>query len=390
MSSPTGWRRVALLLFAVGWGANHFGALLLVYRERLHLDPTAPALMFGVYAIGLVPGLLLSGPLSDRYGRRAIVLPAAGAALAASVFLGAFGDSFPALLAGRLLYGMAAGSVMNPGAVWVLELSAARREATDAVVAPGVGARRATIALSAGFGFGPLATGVLAQWAPLPTVLPFVAHAAMLVVALAVAIGAPVPPPRPRTAGPLLRLGLDRTNRRGFLRAVASMAPFVFGFASIAFAVLPGMLGTAALGSAPIAYVGLLGAITLGAGVLAQPATRGLDATTSARLGLAIGALGTAAGAAAVAGPTPALLLVAAPILGAGYGICMTAGLRNVEVLARPETRGGLTGLYYVTTYIGFAVPYALALAAAHVSPATALVCLGALALLAAVTLRRP
>lgn len=382
MSSPTGWRRVALLLFAVGWGANHFGALLLVYRERLHLDPTAPALMFGVYAIGLVPGLLLSGPLSDRYGRRAIVLPAAGAALVASMFLGAFGGSFHALLAGRLLYGMAAGSVMNPGAVWVLELSAS--------AAPGVGARRATIALSAGFGLGPLATGVLAQWAPAPTVLPFVAHVAMLVVALAVAVGAPVPPPRPRAAGPLLRLGLDRTNRRGFLRAVASMAPFVFGFASIAFAVLPVMLGTAALGRAPIAYVGLLGAITLGAGVLAQPATRSLGATSSARLGLVIGALGTAVGAAAVAGPTPALLLVAAPILGAGYGICMTAGLRNVEVLAQPATRGGLTGLYYVLTYVGFAVPYALALAAAHVSPATALLGVAALALLSAATLRRP
>ena len=45
--------------------------------------------LFGVYALGLIPGLLLAGPLSDARGRRAVVLPAAGLSLAASVTLAA-------------------------------------------------------------------------------------------------------------------------------------------------------------------------------------------------------------------------------------------------------------------------------------------------------------
>jgi MFS family permease len=102
-SEPTAWARVGLLLFAVGWGANHFTSLLLVYRQRLGLDAAAPAMLFGMYALGLVPGLLLAGPLSDRHGRRAVVLPSAALALAASALLGAGGDSFGALLGGRLL-----------------------------------------------------------------------------------------------------------------------------------------------------------------------------------------------------------------------------------------------------------------------------------------------
>src|SRR5437868_5006034 len=64
---PSNWHRVGLLLFAVGWGANHFTSLLQVYREQLELDAAAPALLFGMYALGLVPGLLLGGPLSDRH-----------------------------------------------------------------------------------------------------------------------------------------------------------------------------------------------------------------------------------------------------------------------------------------------------------------------------------
>jgi MFS family permease len=45
--------------------------------------------LFGVYALGQIPGLLLGGPLSDVWGRRAVVVPAAVFCLAASVLLAA-------------------------------------------------------------------------------------------------------------------------------------------------------------------------------------------------------------------------------------------------------------------------------------------------------------
>ena len=380
---PTsGWRRVALLLFVIGWGANHFGALLLVYRARLHLDAAAPQLIFGLYALGLVPGLMLSGPLSDRYGRRKVVLPAAAIALVASALLGVGGDHFELLCLGRLFYGVAAGAVMNPGAVWVLELSA------DAPA--GAGARRATIALSAGFGIGPLISGALAQWAPYPVILPYVVHVAALVIAISIALGALGGRATAATPRKLLGIGLDASNRRRFVLAVGLMAPFVFAFPVLAFASIPAMLGPDALGSAPIAFIGLVGAITLAAGVLAQPLTRRFDPTTSSRIGLVFGAIGCGVAAIIVATHASALLLIASAILGVGYGVCMTSGLRNVEVLAAPETRGAITGLYYVLTYIGFAVPYILAIVTRSIAPATVLGVLAALALVAAAALRKP
>jgi hypothetical protein len=75
-------------------------------------------------------------------------------------------------------------------------------------------------------------------------------------------------------------------------------------------------------------------------------------------------------GAAALALEAPGLLLVAAPLLGAGYGVCMTSGLRLIDALAPPETKGGVTGLYYVLTYLGFAAPWLLLLAV-RVAPGT-------------------
>jgi len=372
------WVRIALLLFCVGWGANHFVALLLVYKATLSLDAAAPAALLGMYALGLVPGLLLSGPLSDRFGRRTIVFPATALTLAASALLGAGGGSFYALLAGRLLYGIGAGAAMNPGAVWLLELSAG--------TAPGAGARRATLALSAGFGFGPLLSGLLAEYAPHPTVLPYVVHLMVETFVFVLAFRAPAPPRPARRPGPLLRIGLDGANRGPFLRGVVWMAPFVFAFPGIAFATLPALAG----GKIHPSRVGELAALTLAAGMAVQPFTRRIAPTAAARAGLLVGAAGVVLGTGAVAWHATFPLLAATALLGVGYGACMTSGLRLVETLSRPETRAGLAGLYYVLTYVGFGTPLALALAARKMPPTVPLLGVAALALAAAAALRAP
>ncbi|HTB77242.1 MAG TPA: MFS transporter, partial [Polyangiaceae bacterium] len=177
------WLRVALLLFAVAWGTNHFVPLLLVYRAKLALSSVELAVLFGVYAVGLVPGLLLGGPLSDRWGRRPVVLPAAIVALVGTLILTFGAAGFGVLLAGRFVVGLGAGATFSAGTAWVQDL------AGDA--AAGTGPRRAAVALSGGFGGGPLVTGVLAQWLPWPMQLPYAAHALVLVASItAVALSA--------------------------------------------------------------------------------------------------------------------------------------------------------------------------------------------------------
>jgi MFS family permease len=108
-------RRVELLLFMTGWGANHFSTLLVVYRKNLGLLPPALGILFGAYALGLVPGLVLAGRASDRRGRRAVVLPASLLAIAASAVLAFGGHGFGVLLAGRLIYGEASWSGLRTG-----------------------------------------------------------------------------------------------------------------------------------------------------------------------------------------------------------------------------------------------------------------------------------
>jgi hypothetical protein len=186
----------------------------------------------------------------------------------------------------------------------------------------------------------------------------------------------------------MLRIELDRAGWRRFVRGVVPMAPFVFALPTIPTASMPGMLDHA-LGGAPIAYVGILCVMTLFAGVGAQPITRRLSPALGARLGMIVGAAGVALGALAVATQTPALLLAVAPIMGGAYGMCMTAGLETVQRIALPDARGGITGLYYVLTYFGFASPWLLAMASRIVAPASSLWLTAAVAAAVAVALPR-
>ena len=49
--------------------------MLIVYRHELALGAGAVAGLFLAYALTLIPGLLLGGPASDRFGQRPVVVP---------------------------------------------------------------------------------------------------------------------------------------------------------------------------------------------------------------------------------------------------------------------------------------------------------------------------
>jgi len=79
-------------------------------------------------------------------------------------------DSLPYLFTGRLLSGVALGLGMTVGTSWVTELTV---RAGQGLV---VGARRASLSLTAGFGAGAGVAGMLAQWSPWPGSLPYLVH----------------------------------------------------------------------------------------------------------------------------------------------------------------------------------------------------------------------
>ncbi|MCB7137444.1 MFS transporter [Cellulosimicrobium marinum] len=361
------WLPVALTMFAVAWGGNEFTPLLVMYREVGHFSAVTVDALLAAYVLGIVPALLLGGPLSDRYGRRPLLLPAAPVALAGSLVLAA-GESSAALLAvGRVLCGVAIGLVMAVGTTWVKELGDATARATG-VPDGGSAPRRAGLALTLGFLVGAGVAAVLAQWAHWPTHLAYVLHAALAAVAGVWVLRVPetrfpMVPDGARPARLLDDLRVPAVAHRRFLRVVVPVAPWVFGCAGSAYAVLPGLVADTADG-APIAFSGLMTVLGLGCGVGIQVLGRLIDTRRSARasvVAMVIVVLGMGLGALASARLDLPTALAAAAVLGAGYGLALVAGLSEVQRIATPDDLAGLTAVYYSLTYLGFFVPVALA-----------------------------
>jgi MFS family permease len=355
------WFAVALAVFCIGWGGNEFTPLLSTYAQLAGYTRVDVDILLGAYVVGLVPGLLIASALSDRYGRRPVLACGVVSAALGSVVIAA-GEwwGFPALFAGRLMSGLAVGIAMAVGSAWITELS--RPPYDDA--AAGAGARRASIWLTVGFGVGPLSAGLLATFAPLPLVLTFAVHAVVCLPALWLVLRRT----QETRTGPVAERLIDglkvpAAGHRRFVRVVVPMAPWIFGSAAIAYAIIPALV-SGGLGSWGLLYTAGLTVLTLACGVAVQPIARRLDDHSSARAIVVSMALMTAGVFAAVATAitrSPLLALVVAMLLGSAYGIAMVSGLLEVQRIAGPGELAGITGVYYSLSYIGFLLPAALA-----------------------------
>jgi hypothetical protein len=142
-----------------------------------------------------------------------------------------------------------------------------------------------------------------------------------------------------------------------------------------------------------VALTAAITSLTALAGVLIQPVARRLErggqAHAGGMLGLLVLAGGLALAALTVHVHQTWLLIPCAVVLGSAYGLCLVAGLLEVQRLAPEGALAALTATFYVFTYIGFAAPYPITVAAKTAGYDVLLVIASGLALLTAGIVRR-
>lgn len=336
---------VLTVLFVTGWGSNHFASMIPVLKSAEGLSSTVLDGAFGIYAIGLLPGLFGGGSLSDRIGRRPVVLTGAVLVGVGNLVMVGWQDSTGVLI-GRLVVGLGAGLTIGAGTAWSADLRGTS------------GATLAGALLTTGFAMGPVITGVLAELAPHPLTVPFAVSGivSLLVVATAVAL---TPADRPHH-GPD-RARADDDEMRSVGRALSwsvPMALWVFSSVTVAVVVLAARISDRYSG----AWVpGVAAAVALGSGVVVQFAVRRFHVGSMAGVvGAALAALGFILAALAGAHPSMLAFLVTSVVLGLAYGLCLRDGLMDVEAMTPLRSRGAVTGIFYVACYLGFGLPVLL------------------------------
>jgi MFS family permease len=375
------WLRPAVAVAAIGWGANVFAPLIVLYQQH-GISQLATEVMFGCYAVGLVPALLAGGRWSDRTSRKVVVTTALALSALASVILLAGSQWHGLLFAGRFIAGVSSGLAFGTGAAWIRELSAAHADIH-------VGARRATIAMTVGFGGGPLISGLLAQWAPHPQILPYLPHLIVCIAAL-ILLRPAAPGVRAQHAAAVSADAVpDHSLAHRLVWVSLPFGPWIFGTATIGLAYLPAVVAAHA-GTQRLAFAAVATALPAFTGVLVQPlvakaaANRDPSQLLLRVMVLVVAALLGAIWAASAA--TVWAVFIAAGLLGVAYGAALYAGIADIQHAARPAQLGLATSWFQAISYLGFAFPYLLTLAHSRFgwSPATGLTAVTVVAVICA------
>jgi len=393
LSRRAGFWAIAFSFLSVAALSTAPSALYGLYERQDHLAPLTITVVYAVYAAGVITSLLLAGHVSDWYGRRAVLIPALSLATAGTVLFISW-QSLSGLIVARVLTGLALGATVATATAYIADLDAG----PDGAVT-----RRAQIVAAVanvgGLAIGPLATGLLARYAPAGGLtLPYVVLLVVLAVAL---VGVVLAPDGRRAAHPLpryrpQRLTVPALARRPFLAAIAAAA---LAFATLGlFAGLAGRFLAGPLHHPSPALTGAAIFLTFGSGVIVQVTTAKWPPHRLVAAGIPPIVLGLAVLvlSAWTAPPSLPLFLAGGVLTGLGASAIFRASLGVALATSRPDERAGTLATFFTTGYAALSLPVlGLGIALQYLSPQVTLlifalaVGLGVLAAAPAL-LRRP
>lgn len=342
-----GFWLIAAAFFVTMLGTTLPTPLYPLYEKRFGFAPFVITVIFATYAVGVIAGLVLFGHLSDRIGRRRVLLPGlAFSALSAATFLLAHG--LPPILLGRLFSGLSAGMFTGAGTAALLDFVAENERSTATLVAVAVNI--------GGLACGPLLAGLLSQYAGLKLRLPY---AVDLVLLLPATLGVFAAPEMVDSADRRFRLSVQRLRIPPEMRDVFVRAAIAgvcgFAVAGLFSAVAPTLLGTV-LHVTNRGIAGTLVFLFFAIGAAGQVTVRHVSPRFGLALACALLTLGLVPLMVAIAAKSAVALFVAATIDGFAEGLAVGVGLAQINERVA-ERRGEVISTYWVLLYVGLAVP---------------------------------
>ena len=333
-----------------------------IYQAAWKLRPSDITHIFVLYMFGVLISLLFLGRLTQRFGFLPI-LRAGLIVMTTGVVVSALAWNVPSFMFARLLIGMASGMITTSASVGMVQAS------------PGKDPRRiaalTTVAMTLGFGIGPLLGGVMAQWVPQPLVtayIPTTLMGALAIYALFQLRAEPVAKPldehdpqatadntRPLAGWmPKMTFPPARGRRQFWL---ASMGAFsAFGMFSLYSSLAPSFMKELVPWSGP-AVSGLSIAMILFLSSAFQYAVRNLNTKSVVLTSETALALCNVLLMLTIWTGEAWLFIAAVLVTSFGHGLANVGGMGVVAKLTTPAERAGLLSSYLIIGYMGTIVP---------------------------------
>ncbi|CAB3795316.1 MFS transporter [Paraburkholderia fynbosensis] len=318
-----GWTVTAVFMLS-----NSPTPLYVFWQRALGFSSGTLTVIFALYIAGLLGTLLLAGQLSDRYGRKPVLLPGLLSALVACALF-ASASSVAMLAAGRLLTGIAVGVIVSAGMASIGDLGGAQRRRQAALLA--------STAMVLGAGLGPLLAGAVARALTHP--VPYVFGVEFVILLSAFVIAARLPLKRPAEAGgPGVRLHLPSVPAHNRLHVACGIGVFGPGITATSFvlALGPSLLSRPLEVHSPLIAGGMACAM-FAAATGVQFAVRSWTVRATFATGTTATVLSMGALCFAVHSSSAPVLVAAALLAGVGQGLGQLGGLTLIG-LHVPDT----------------------------------------------------
>jgi MFS family permease len=335
------------MLFAVG--TSLITPLIPIYKQELGFGDTVVTLFLVCYVAALVPSMLTLGQLSDRVGRKRVLVGALVMLGLAQAYL-ATEPPLGGLLAARGMQGLATGAFFGTCTAFLVD--AAPMGQRDWV------SMLASVSVRGGLGLGPGLGGVFAEYVRAPLRTPFLVHLAAIAAAVGIIATLPETVVRERTHRPLtLKLGVPQEDRAVFWRVLVPSGMLFSLFDGVCLSLIP-VFEVRELGVTNYALVGAAGFLVLVSGAISQLVFRALAPTPAIVWGLAVSSVAFVGVVVGAPLRSPVLVLTSVAITGAACGLVFNGGVDLCTRIAPVSDRGKLISSYYVACYLGgFSVP---------------------------------
>jgi MFS family permease len=319
-----------------------------LYQSLWGLSPVMITVVFGVYALAILAGLLFTGRLSDHVGRRPVLI-AATLAQALTMVLFATAASAAGLVLARIVQGLITGAALSAVGAAMIDLNKSRGTVANAV-APAFGSAA-----------GGIVAGFFVQFLPAPTHLVYAALAAVYVTQTVgmVFMKEPIAPIPGAWNSLKPQLALPSAAREPLLLALPMLiAVWALGglYNSLGPMLVRGMLGsnTPLLGGLAIFVLAASGGIAV---LLLQM----LEARKMMALGAASLLAGVGIAGFALTRSEVALFFLGTAVAGVGFGTGFQGAVRTVVSVAAPHERAGTLSIVFLISYIALGLPAIIA-----------------------------
>jgi predicted MFS family arabinose efflux permease len=319
-----------------------------LYQSLWGLSPVMITVVFGVYALAVLAGLLFAGRLSDHVGRRPVLI-AATLAQAMTMVLFATAAGAAGLVLARIVQGLITGAALSAVGAAMIDLNKSRGTMANAV-APAFGSAA-----------GGIVAGFFVQFLPAPTHLVYAALAAVFVtqtVGLAY-MKEPIAPIPGAWSSLKPQLALPSAAREPLLLALPVLiAVWALGglYNSLGPMLVRGMLGS----NAPL-LGGLAIFVLAASGGIAVLLLQNLEARKIMTLGAASLLAGVGLAVLAMTRSEVALFFLGTAVAGVGFGTGFQGAVRTVVSVAAPHERAGTLSIVFIVSYIALGVPAIIA-----------------------------